>query len=75
MWGPSKDFGLAGFRMGFIHSYSKDSVYSVVFGLLCKLNTSPDPGSWQPPLTNLSLSVSINGDLAEQEKPEFAVED
>jgi len=24
MWGLSKDFGLAGFRMGFIHSYSKD---------------------------------------------------
>ena len=24
MWGMSKDFGLAGFRMGFIHSYSKD---------------------------------------------------
>ena len=24
MWGFSKDFGLAGFRMGFIHSYSSD---------------------------------------------------
>ena len=23
MWGLSKDFGLAGFRMGFIHSYNK----------------------------------------------------
>ena len=44
-------------RAGPLHSHSKDSVYSVVFGLLCKLNTSPDPGSWQPPLTNLSLSA------------------
>ena len=26
LWGMSKDFGLAGFRMGFIHSYSKDMV-------------------------------------------------
>ena len=23
MWGMSKDFGLAGFRVGFIHSYNK----------------------------------------------------
>eukprot|EP00090_Calanus_glacialis_P002417 TRINITY_DN11811_c0_g1_i4.p1 TRINITY_DN11811_c0_g1~~TRINITY_DN11811_c0_g1_i4.p1 ORF type:complete len:423 (-),score=100.76 TRINITY_DN11811_c0_g1_i4:67-1335(-) len=26
MWGMSKDFGLAGFRMGFIHSYNKDMI-------------------------------------------------
>jgi len=26
MWGMSKDFGLAGFRMGFIHSYNEDLV-------------------------------------------------
>ena len=24
MWGFSKDFGLAGFRLGFIHSYSEN---------------------------------------------------
>ena len=23
LWGLSKDFGLAGFRMGFIHTYNK----------------------------------------------------
>ena len=28
MWGLSKDFGLAGFRMGFIHSYSKVGLIS-----------------------------------------------
>ena len=26
MWGLSKDFGLAGFRMGFIHSHSKELI-------------------------------------------------
>ena len=26
LWGLSKDFGLAGFRMGFIHSHNKDLI-------------------------------------------------
>ena len=38
-------------------------------------SSSSSSSSSNGPLTNLSLSVSINGDLAEQEKPEFAVED